>query len=476
MSDSKFRSIASNFVRNGTVVVGDVDLGEESTRGSDGAMLIEIIATEERLGSELKLEGEKEKWFDEGPEGIFGRSAADVRIITADSNGSGVGEEVVATGQDSKVVVSVVVIRAGFACESHAGERTKLAADVGFQKEMVINQEVGNGETRHFLHLKDDGFASLRLVKSRVVIAGVSHAGFAELSSPGTEVSGSVASIDKDTFMGNTITDDSLIFLDGAEEEDDSIMGEGESLTGFPGGEQGILIDLVLGFGKDADNTMTPGGVRTGPIRGNSGFSFAAELVKFIVSNAVSKKAGIKSVDFIGIILKKFAPLLIESVTHDQIFIRENVGGVRRAKAKSFLDGAGEQSRVFARLMFGSNQSGVLSSFSEVLRLSKLGRVFARRKKLLAIIAINGVGNKMCHEKQGVNAKVDGFDWSENGFGFGDRNRWGNCGIDLKVKRPTSFRKMIGGQIRDDGRARLADCGSSDDGGRRRRVFGSSSN
>lgn len=71
----------------------------------------------------------------------------------------------------------------------------------------------------------------------------------------------------------------------------------------------------MLGFGKDANYTVAPGGIGTLEISLDSGFGFATELMKFIVGNAVSKKVGIEGNALVGMKAKSRAPLIVEMMT-----------------------------------------------------------------------------------------------------------------------------------------------------------------
>lgn len=132
-------------------------------------------------------------------------------------------------------------------------------------------------------------------------------------------------------------------------------MGKGESLTGLPRSEKGIFIDFVLGFSKNSDDSMTPGGIRTGSVSGNGGFGFAAELMEFIVLDAVSKKGRVERNLMIRVVLESFAPATIESISKNDIVISEDVGFVGLAKTKSLLDRTWEKSGILAGLMFRRN-------------------------------------------------------------------------------------------------------------------------
>jgi len=248
VTHGEFGGVAGNFLVDGAVVVGDVDFGEKSAGGAECTVLVQEKATKEGLFGELQFEGEEEHRLDHGPDGIFSGGAADVRVVSTDGDSGGARKKVVARGEDGEIVVSVVVVGSGLAGESHAGEGSELAADVGLEVKVVVNQKGGDRKSLHFLDFKDDGFTALGLVESRVVIAGVGHVGLAERPGPFSKLGGSVTSVDEDVVVGFAIAHDALVFLDGTEEENDGVVGEGQGLAGLPAGEKGVLVDFVLGF------------------------------------------------------------------------------------------------------------------------------------------------------------------------------------------------------------------------------------
>jgi hypothetical protein len=83
-----------------------------------------------------------------------------------------------------------------------------------------------------------------------------------------------------------------LVFFDWAQNKNDVIMHEGQSLAGFPSRENGRIIDLVLSLGEDANDSDAPIRVGSLGVGHNSGFSLGRELSVFIDVNAVCEQLG----------------------------------------------------------------------------------------------------------------------------------------------------------------------------------------
>lgn len=236
-------------------------------------------------------------------------------------------------------------------------------------------------------------------------------------------------------------------------------MGKGESLTGFPGSEKGILIDFVLGFGKNSDDSMTPGGIRTGGVCGDGGFSFTAELMEFIVLDTISEKGRVERNLMIGVIFESFAPTTIKSISKDDVVISEDVSFVGLAKTKSFLDRTWKKGGIFAGLMFRCNQCGVLSASFELTSVSELIGTFSIGEDFFLGKGINWVFNEGGHERKRVNAEIHRSDGGGRKRVANVTRGRSNSRIHFHVEGATGLREMVGGKIGDDVRTRLAqDC------------------
>lgn len=214
VSNSKLGGVTGEFVRDGTVIVGNVDFGEQSAGGAEGSMFVEKETTEKGMLGELQFEGESEAGLNPRPHRILRGSATDVGVVTTDGNGSVVNLKIIPKRKDADVVISVVVVGARLASEAHAGEGSKLGHDVGLQVEVIVNEVSGDGNTLHFLDFENDSFTALRLIKAGVIIAGVGHAGLAELLGPIGKILGGVTSVDENALVGFLFAHDALIFLD----------------------------------------------------------------------------------------------------------------------------------------------------------------------------------------------------------------------------------------------------------------------
>lgn len=127
--------------------------------------------------------------------------------------------------------------------------------------------------------------------------------------------------------MRDAIADDSLIFLDRAENEDDGVVCQSQGLACFPGSKKGVLIDFMLGFGKDSNDGVSPGWVRSVGIGHDDGTGFAGELMKFIVINAVGEENGIESERDIGVQLEEPAPRVEQKMADKDVLVRALVAG-----------------------------------------------------------------------------------------------------------------------------------------------------
>lgn len=94
--------------------------------------------------------------------------------------------------------------------------------------------------------------------------------------------------------------EDALIFLDGAKEQNNGIVHEGEGLTSFPGAEDGAFIDLVLGLAEDANGRPTPIGVGATSVTHDDGLSLAGKLGEFVEIDALDEEGLIEGVNSSG--------------------------------------------------------------------------------------------------------------------------------------------------------------------------------
>lgn len=152
-----------------TGVIGDSKLGKEREWIATGACRTEVVAAEERVTVDLDLETQSYQRVDGFPLRIVSWGREDCRIIPADKNNV-LGSEHVAESQDSKVVVSVVVVGARLAGKSHASQGSELSFNVGLQVDVEINKLAWNAQLQHLLTLEDNRLAMLALIKSRIVV------------------------------------------------------------------------------------------------------------------------------------------------------------------------------------------------------------------------------------------------------------------------------------------------------------------
>jgi hypothetical protein len=59
--------------------------------------------------------------------------------------------------------------------------------------------------------------------------------------------------VDVDVRGAILVVEDSLVFFNRPQEEDDSVVHEGEGLASFPVPEDGVVVCFVLGLGENAD-------------------------------------------------------------------------------------------------------------------------------------------------------------------------------------------------------------------------------
>lgn len=178
--------------------------------------------------------------------------------------------------------------------------------------------------------------------------------------------------VNEDVRVGNTIADDSLILLDGAKKQNDGVVGESEGLACFPGSEDGIFIDLVLRFGEDLDNGVSPRGIRARCIGLNDSFSFAGQLVKFIVVDALGEEGGVEGQGLKRVQRESITPGLVEQSAKQDVIVGVLIRMRRRAKAKTFWNGKRQESGVVRGLVPGGDKIGRLSTFAKFEEVRKL--------------------------------------------------------------------------------------------------------
>lgn len=272
MTDGEFGEVAGKLIGDGEVVVGDVKFGEKGSGSADCACGTYVIAAKKGVFDDFDFESEGKKRSHGGPARSGRGNPGNGGIVTTDTERD-VGK-VVASIENSDVVVCVVVVRAGLAGEAHAGEWAVLAFNFSFEFEMKILELGWDAGKLHFEEFKDNSLAALRLVESGIVVADPQFIRWKILARPFSEFVGSVGSIDENMGMGFALADEALVFLNGAKEEDDSVVSESESLTGFPAGEKGVLVDFMLCLCEDADNGVAPTGVRSKEVGRDDGFCF----------------------------------------------------------------------------------------------------------------------------------------------------------------------------------------------------------
>lgn len=146
----------------------------------------------------------------------------------------------------------------------------------------------GDVEALHFFPFKNDGFAMLGLVVSCVIVAnrgGGEEARFGEVR----KLKRSVTTINEQIGRTVGLIKKALVLLDGAEEKDDGVMHQGQSLTSLPRAKDRTFVDLVLGLGKNVDNVVAPVGMGAIGVGHDDTLGFARKLSVFIKVNAFCK-------------------------------------------------------------------------------------------------------------------------------------------------------------------------------------------
>lgn len=168
VAGGKLSEVAEATFVESVVVPGYHQLSKNGLRVADSTVLVSEVSAKEGVGSELRFEAEMEKGTNGGPFWSLRGKGVEQGVITRDSHRNVL--EVKLGVDDSKVVISVVIIRPRFTCEAHAGE----GAELGFHVRLEVNVEVdemgGNVEALHFEGLEDDRLAMLGLVEGGVVV------------------------------------------------------------------------------------------------------------------------------------------------------------------------------------------------------------------------------------------------------------------------------------------------------------------
>lgn len=197
--------------------------------------------------------------------------------------------EVVLEVDDGEVVVGIVVVRAGLSSESHAGEWAELGGHVSLEGDVKVDEEGRDVETLHFEHFEHDGLTMLALIEGRVVVCDGLAGGGVSLT-PRAKVVGSLAAVRVDAGGAIGGIEHALVFLHGAEGEDDMVVHEGESLAGLPRLEEGGVVDLVLRLGEYADVGEAPIGVGPGVVGNDGGLGLGGKLSVFVDVDTLGEK------------------------------------------------------------------------------------------------------------------------------------------------------------------------------------------
>lgn len=89
-------------------------------------------------------------------------------------------------------------------------------------------------------------------------------------------------------------------------------MHEGERLTGFPRLEDRVGIDLVLGFGEDADGAPAPVRVGALGVGLDDSLGFVSELSVLVEIDTVDEERRIEGLDLGGVAPVGGTPMLIK--------------------------------------------------------------------------------------------------------------------------------------------------------------------
>lgn len=91
--------------------------------------------------------------------------------------------------------------------------------------------------------------------------------------------------------------EDALILLNGAKEQNNGIVHEGEGLASFPGAKDGAFINLVLGLAEDADGRPAPIGVGATSVTHDDSLGLAGELGELVEIDTLNEEGFIEGVD-----------------------------------------------------------------------------------------------------------------------------------------------------------------------------------
>lgn len=149
MAYRKLGEIAGKFVVDGAVIVSHIQFGEESSGGTDGTEMRDIVAAKQGLGGIFNFEANTEHWSDGSPTMGLLWDSGDRAVVSANAKRN--ASQIKSGSQDGNVVVGVVIISAGFTGEPHGGERSKLALHLSFQFQMETLQLGRNASQLHFV-------------------------------------------------------------------------------------------------------------------------------------------------------------------------------------------------------------------------------------------------------------------------------------------------------------------------------------
>lgn len=306
-----------------------------------------------------------------------------------------------------------------------------------------------NASQLHFVQLEHHGLPALRLIESRIVVADASGVRRKKASTPLRKFHWSVGGINEN--MGGSITgeDQALVFFNRAEEENDSVVRQSQSLASLDAGEKGILIDLVLRFGENPHHSVAPSGVGSTGVGGYGGFGLARELVVLVVANAISEEFRVEGKLRVGVEADNGGPSIVEQEAQKPVVVRELVRGWTGAKSKPLFDRHWEEGGVLGGLVPRRYEVWGDGAFRVEFLIGKLSCA-AKRGVNLQFVGRRELGCKKCHGEERIHAGVDGL----NGGGTGSvrlrARRGADGGVDCKMQRGAGLRQMFSWQIRHE--------------------------